>query len=156
MDKYIREISKGNLFKDELFIIPNEHTLEMIGKYEFPLLFIVNTPDPVAINEENKTFANSILKQIPNQETVDLSSVGVLNLKNGQHSLLTVIQKFKPQYIFTWGTQQYLSGLVSNDLELCFLGNVGVIQAPPIEQVKDSKSHKAALWQCMKSLFNIQ
>lgn len=155
MDKYTRDIAQGNLYKDELFIIPENSSIELSGDYTFPLLFILNHSNVELINTPDITFIQSILKQIPNTTPVDLDQIGSINLGGNDISILQIIQKYKPKHIITWGDMSGLKGLEKSILTPLFLGNIGCIHCPEIAAIKENKEQKILLWQSMKSIFNI-
>ena len=155
VDKYTRDIGKGNLYKEELYIIPENDTLEVLGSYIHPILLIVNDIENDGIKEVNKTFINSILKQLPSNEQINIENIGVLNLKKRPTSMIQLQQKFKPEIIFTWGATAQLVGMNKTLLSPLYLGDVKLINCPEIDLVKEEKSHKAQLWQSMKSLFDL-
>ena len=155
MDKYTRDIAQGNLFKDELFIIPENPSIELSGGYTFPLLFILNHHIPEPINEQDITFIQSILKQIPNTDPTDLAQIGILNLGGKDVSILQIIQKYKPEHLITWGDMTGLKGVEKSILTPLFLGNIGCIHCPEIGAIKENKEQKILLWHSMKAVFNI-
>jgi len=155
VDKYSRDIAEGNLYKDELFIIPENGLLSLSGSYSFPLLFIVNHKENKAINEEDMTFVNSILKQIPNDKILSTADIGTVNLNKNDTSILSIIQKFKPKYIITWNCDDNLKGVEKSLLRPLYLGDICLINGPAISAIKENKEQKSQLWQSMKITFNI-
>lgn len=155
MDKYTRDIAQGNLFKDELFIVPESANLTLTGSYAFPLLFILNHQNAALINEDNLTFIQSILKQIPNEDPIELDHIGIVNLRGTEISMLQLVRQFKPKYLISWGDIAELKGIEKSKLTPIYLGDIGCIHCPEIEEIKENKEQKILLWQSMKTLFNI-
>lgn len=153
MDKYTRRISEGNLFKDELFIIPEKEDLNVEGTFDFPLLLLFNENN---LTTENQEFLNSILKQIPNEETVSLINVGRIHLNQEKCAIVDLVNQYKPKYIFSWDCADLISGCPKDMLNPILLGDLGIIHCPKLADVAKDKTSKSELWMGMKVLFNIK
>lgn len=154
MHKYRHKLETGELFKDELFLIPQSKTLNINGNYTFPLLFVVNTENETFVADEDKKFIESILSQIP-EVKANLENIGCINLKDTRVSLMQLVNQFKPQYIVTWNCAEHIEGTSNNLLQPIFYGTLGLIHCYSIPEMKENKSYKIALWNSMKVIFKI-
>lgn len=154
MHKYRHKLETGELFKDELFLMPSSKPLNIIGNYTFPLLFVVNTENKDLVADEDKRFIESILSQIP-EAKANLDSIGIINLKDAPISLMQLVNQFKPQFIISWDCASMIVGTSNNLLQPIFYGELGLIHCHSIPEMKENKAYKGALWNSMKVIFKI-
>ncbi len=155
MNKYRQKIALADMFKDELFLIPETNNLKIDGKYAFPLLFLMNNQAKNALNEDDITFVNSILKQIPNEKILTIEDIGIININNQPTSVLKLVNQFKPKFMIDWGCESLLQGCALHQLQPIFLGELAIIRCQDLAQMKQNKESKLHLWQSMKVIFNI-
>jgi len=152
--KYRHKLETGELFKDELFLMPMSKTLKITGNYTIPILFVVNTDNDSNVAEADTKFIDSILSQIP-ESNASLESIGCINLKDKPVSLMQLVNQCKPRYIITWGCAELIEGTSNNLLQPIFYGDLGLIHCHSIADMKENKAYKVALWNSMKVIFNI-
>ena len=152
MDKYLFKLEDGELFKEELFIIPNERDMKWLGTADSALCNLFNSND---LLEAQEAFLDSVFKQIPVDPNLSLKDTCYSLSFNRPVSFMQISNEVESKVIFAWGCADQIRGIQSSLFQPVQLGNKWFLSLPSIEDTITEKPHKAALWKAMKHIYNI-
>lgn len=152
VDKYILDFEEGEIFKDELFLIPPEAKLSWDGNKDSLLCNVFSGSKEI---EDCIAFLDSVIGQIPAEEKLNLKSTHFVKLEK-QLSFLQLARESKCNVFFFWGSIKDIEGVSLEEFAPERLGDKWLLSLPAVDIVKESNANKAALWKAMKFIFKIK
>ena len=130
---------------------------KFLGKYEKPVVVLVNDAENIFIDDESMQFLSGIL----NACKLNLAQIALINFHNYEAKFSDLKKEMKPKFLILFGVTalQIELPFTLPDYQVQSYDNAKIMMAPALKMLNnnsaEAKAEKTKLWKSLKNMFDL-